>query len=714
MILLALAAAVSLAGCGDSSGSGSGPSGPSGSSIVVNGVNSTNSGFNASAPSRLNQQAYFQVTGSNLPSTLELAVAECAGMSMISTSTTEARFLCMPSGTAGAKSVTVKNQSGGTTLYSSSITVLAAEIPSGNASPLPTPTYGFNLGNTFEATWGYYPTPTRAVYTTAARAGFNAVRIPCAWDFNSDPVTHVINAAYMAKVKQAVDWSLAEGMHVVINDHWDGGWLENHIGETVDPALNAKMSSYWTQIATTFAGYDKRLLFAGANEPNVHNPAEMVTLMAYYQTFINAVRAVGGGNTDRWLVLQGGGDTSWLSTMPSDPTPGRLMVEYHNYTPSLFTIFSTDQTWGRAIYYWGAAYHYSSDPTRNASSPEEGAIDAEFQRLTDLYISRGIPVMIGEFGVTGKPTTGTAATYSSASSLYWTKYVVDSAHAHGLSPFNWSTPDSLFNYDTGAITNANAVSVLTGGVAPPPPNGAPYAVTGLAATPSAGQVSLSWNAVAGATSYSVYRTAESGSEPATPSVAGITGTSYQDTSLNDGTTYYYQVVAVNSSGPSGFSPEAHATTPGVNPDPTKFHFETDTHRWSANGDQIAGVATSTAQHFGGRQSLAVNFNGTTAGTSSVDLGDVPVPAGATVTFHVWVPAGNQVNAIEPYLQDHDWQNWTTTWYGQAGLATDAWNTLTVTVPAGIPTPLKRLGLRISTSAAWAGTLYVDSINWSAP
>ena len=63
------------------------------------------------------------------------------------------------------------------------------------------PTYGFNLGNTFEATWGY-PSPTQAVLISAANAGFNAVRIPCAWNFNADPNTYQINPAYMAEVKR--------------------------------------------------------------------------------------------------------------------------------------------------------------------------------------------------------------------------------------------------------------------------------------------------------------------------------------------------------------------------------------------------------------------------------------------------------------------------------------------------------------------------------
>lgn len=576
-------------------------------------------------------------------------------------------------------------------------------------TPLPTPTYGFNLGNTFEATWGY-PSPTQAVFISAANAGFNAVRIPCAWNFNADPNTYQINPAYMAQVKQSVDWAIAAGMHVMINVHWDGGWMENNIGASVDPIINAKMQSYWTQIATTFAGYDNRLLFAAANEPNVHSLAEFNTLMAYYQTFINTVRGVGGNNTNRWLVLQGGGDTAWFTTLPPDPTPGRLMVEYHCYSPSQFAILSSDASWGIAQYFWGPAYHYSGDPTRNCVAPEEGAIDSGFQQLTDQYTSKGIPVLIGEFGVAGKPTTGEAAAYSRASSLYWMKYVVDSAHAHGLSPFNWSTPGSLFDYATGAITNPDAVSVLTGGVAPPPPNAAPYAASSLTATAAGpGQVNLTWTAGSGATSYNLYRAAESGYESAiAPVVTGITGTSYTDTGLNGGTTYYYQVVAVNSSGPSGFSPEAHTTTSGVNPDPAQYHFETDTQRWSASGAQIAGIATSTTQRFAGNQSLAVNFNGTTAGTSSVNVGDVNVPPGTTISFRIWIPGGSKLTAIEPYLNDYNWA-WASSWYGN--LTANTWNTITLTVPSGHTAPLKQLGLRFSTNAAWTGSCYIDSVSW---
>ena len=578
--------------------------------------------------------------------------------------------------------------------------------------PWPIPTYGMNVGNELELNWG---PPNAALFYSAAFAGFNAVRIPCAWDMSgattniSGGVTnYVISPGYMAQVKQTVDGAIAAGMYVMINDHWDDGWLQSNIGTTVDPVINAKVKAYWTQIATTFAGYDNHLLFAACNEPSVASPAAMNTLMYYYQTFVNAVRAVGGNNTNRWLVLQSVSDPTWLNALPTDTVSNRLMVEYHNYTPSLFTIIHSDQSWGSAIYFWGPAYHYSEDPTRNATWGEEYSVDSGFQQLVDQYVSKGIPVMIGEFGAGGAGLTGTEATYNNASANYWDKYLADSARAHGMSPFYWSTGGNPFDYGTGAVTSTQTVTELTGGVAPPPPNGAPYAASGLTATGGVGQVTLSWTAGSGATGYNLYRSTASGFENsnAAPVVVGITGTSYTNTGLNSGTTYFYEVVATNGSGPSGFSAEVHATTTGLT-DTAQFNFETGTQGWYGGGGIISGVATSTAQHFAGNQSLAVNFTGAASGNSSATVNSVAVVPGSTITFHVWIPGGSQITALQPYLQDNNW-SWTAGW--NASLTANAWNTITLTVPANAVSPLQRLGIYFFTGAGWTGTCYIDGVS----
>ena len=117
----------------------------------------------------------------------------------------------------------------------------------GAFAQLPTPNYAVNLGNTLEppcgeGCWG--PPATQALINGFAHAGFNTIRIPCAWDSHANQSTYQIDPAYMARVKQVVDWCLATNLHVVINCHWDGGWLENNIGTSVDPTINAKMNSY--------------------------------------------------------------------------------------------------------------------------------------------------------------------------------------------------------------------------------------------------------------------------------------------------------------------------------------------------------------------------------------------------------------------------------------------------------------------------------------
>ena len=442
----------------------------------------------------------------------------------------------------------------------------------------------------------------------------------------------------------------------------------------------------------------------------------MQTLMFYYQTFANAVRGVGGNNTNRWLVLQGGGDTTWLNALPTDTIPNRLMVEYHCYSPPQLAILSSDASWGIAQFFWGQAYHYAADPTRNCVAPEEGGIDAGFQQLADQYVSKGIPVMIGEFGAASKPnlaaTNATESAWNVASEYYWHKYVAESARGHGLSPFFWSTPGSPFDWTSGAVNDAQKISVLTGGTAPPPPNGAPYAPSGLTATISNNNVVLTWTAGSGATSYNLYRAAESGYEGTNPIVTGITGASYTNASLNSGTTYYYQVVAVNGSGLSGFSAEAHATTSGVNLDPAQYNFETDPQGWAGdNTNLISGVATSTAQHYAGNQSLAVNINSTAAGSSSVQIGNVSVLPGQTITFHVWIPSGYKISNLQPYMQDNNWA-WTSSWYGS--FTPNAWNTLSLTVPANAVSPFHYLGIQFNTSAGWTNTCYIDSVSWNTP
>jgi endoglucanase len=360
------------------------------------------------------------------------------------------------------------------------VLLIACLLASSSAAfaQLPSPTYGWNIGNTMEppggaGTWG--GAPSQALINSVAASGFNVVRIPCAWDSHADKHTHLIDPVYMSQVKQVVDWCYAKRLYVIVNDHWDDGWLEKNIKDTVDPAINTKMQSYWTQIADAFKGYNSHLLFAAANEPNVKTAAQMATLLAYYQTFVDAVRDTGGNNRSRWLVLQGANadfdnTCSLMNTLPNDPTPRRLMIEVHYYGPYQFALMSSDATWGKMFYFWGKGYHSSTDTSRNSTWGEEDYVDTEFQKIYTKFVSKGIPVMLGEFRAAPRSNlTSSEAALNYASTTYWDKYILDTAQKHGMYPVVWDTPGSLFDWNTGAIKDQRTITALTGGAAIPPP-----------------------------------------------------------------------------------------------------------------------------------------------------------------------------------------------------------------------------------------------------
>jgi hypothetical protein len=146
-------------------------------------------------------------------------------------------------------------------------------------------------------------------------------------------------------------------------------------------------------------------------------------------------------------------------------------------------------------------------------------------------------------------------------------------------------------------------------------------------------------------------------------------------------------------------------------DPALYNFETDPQGWAGGGGIISGVATSTAQHYAGNQSLAVNINSTAAGSSSVSIGNVSVLPGQTITFHVWIPSGYNISNLQPYMQDNNY-SWSSSWYGS--FTPNSWNTLSLTVPANAVSPFHNLGIQFNTSAGWTNTCYLDSVSWNTP
>ena len=373
-------------------------------------------------------------------------------------------------------------------------------LPLTASAQLPTPTYGWNLGNTLEAiptegSWG--PAATQAQINAVAAAGFNTIRIPCAWDKHANQSTLQIDAAWMARVKQVVDWCYAKNLYVVLNAHWDGGWLDNNIGDTPTASVTQRMNSYWTQIANTFKNYDNHLIFAGANEPPADTAAQVSTLVNYYQTFVNAVRATGGNNSTRWLIVQGPStnvdkscDPALNFRLPSDSASGRLMVEVHHY-PYQWTLMTNDETWGKMFYFWGAGYHSPTMTDRNSTWGEEAYTDSQFQQMVTKFVSKGVPVIIGEFGAVRRTgygdLTGTELQRHLASRTYFNKYIVDKANAVGIKPIWWDAggtgSNTMWLFDrsqaSSPMFDQDAARALTGGAALPPPGGGGIIANGI-------------------------------------------------------------------------------------------------------------------------------------------------------------------------------------------------------------------------------------------
>jgi endoglucanase len=330
---------------------------------------------------------------------------------------------------------------------------------------------GWNLGNTLEAqcsatAWGGV-TLTQQMIDLVKASGFNTVRLPCAWDCHA--TNGVIDAGWMATVKQAVDLCVNDGMYVIINIHWDDGWLENNVTTSAQASVNAKQKNYWTQIANYFKNYDEHLLFASANEPNASDATGMSVLLSYHQTFVNAVRATGGNNASRTLIVQGpqtnmGLTNTLMNTLPSDPIGGRLMVEVHYYDPPQFCILTQDASWGKMFYYWGTGYHSTTDVSRNATYGEESYLDSNFNLMKTKFVDRGIPVIIGEFGAPGRTLSPPSdQTLADASRRYWYRYVVSSARSRGLIPYVWDINMGMYNRSTAAVLDQGVIDAMNQG-----------------------------------------------------------------------------------------------------------------------------------------------------------------------------------------------------------------------------------------------------------
>ncbi|MCH5275916.1 MAG: glycoside hydrolase family 5 protein [Lachnospiraceae bacterium] len=277
---------------------------------------------------------------------------------------------------------------------------------------------GINLGNTMEAYghttigvgadvsayetyWGC-PVTTQEIVTGMKEAGFTALRVPVAWTnaMNYESGDYTIGEDYLNRVEEIINYALNEDMYVIINDHWDGGWwgMFGSANEETRAQAMELYTSMWTQIAERYKEYSDYLIFESANEElgyrlndtdvaadsGTLSDAECFTVANQInQAFVDTVRATGGNNENRFLLIAGFG-TDITNTcnsqfvMPTDTANSKLLISVHYYDPSGYCIFDSVPSWGNKDHYI-----------------DQNTMLAKMTQFTD----QGYGVIIGEYGV---------------------------------------------------------------------------------------------------------------------------------------------------------------------------------------------------------------------------------------------------------------------------------------------------------------------------
>jgi endoglucanase len=187
---------------------------------------------------------------------------------------------------------------------------------------------------------------------------------------------------------------------------------------------------------------------------------------SFNQTFVTTVRATGGRNKYRHLVVQGFNTnidhTVNFFKAPTDATPNRMMVEVHYYDPYNFTL-NADPT----IVQWGKN---ATDPTKTETWANETYADGQFQKMKTNFIDKGYAVILGEFAAQARLSLGSDAANAAHAGYrkYYLEYITQSAVARGLVPFYWDSGftgdkgSGLFNRNTGAKVFPDMATAVTG------------------------------------------------------------------------------------------------------------------------------------------------------------------------------------------------------------------------------------------------------------
>ena len=310
---------------------------------------------------------------------------------------------------------------------------------------------GWNLGNTLDAPgetqWGQ-PLTTKAMIDTLAASGIKSIRIPVSWNIHMDS-TYTVNKLWMSRVKEIVDWAIENDMYVILNCHHDNyntpakmpkghGYYPNKVNFAESAIF---VYNLWSQIAIAFnEGYDEHLVFEVLNEPRLcgtshewwfdKNAAECIEaadcLNRLNQFALDAIRESGGNNQKRYVMIPGLGasmDSALAAAfkMPQDDEEGKLILSVHAYSPYSFAM----QTPG----------------AKNFTSALQNELASMFKRLNDSFITKGYPVIIGEYGATNKGNL--------EERVKWFDFFLSDSRKYGITSFLWDNGAAEANPNQG-------------------------------------------------------------------------------------------------------------------------------------------------------------------------------------------------------------------------------------------------------------------------
>jgi endoglucanase len=287
---------------------------------------------------------------------------------------------------------------------------------------------GWNLGNSLdslggETGWGN-PRITQAQIDAVYAAGFNTIRVPVTWFEQTGPApSYTINAAYLARVKEVIDYCYKNHMVIDLNQMHEDGWLLIQMSGLDE--RKAKFVAMWRQIAEYFKDYDQHLIFEGMNEPVLKGGPNQYgggtqdgwdAINILNQAFVDTVRATGGNNSKRWLMVTSYGANANTGADHMTPPAGKnIMVSIHTYTPWAFCAIYNENyiTWDGSM---------------------NNLLDNDIQNVKRNFVDKGYHVVFTEFGATFKPYNGGS---NEAEVGKWAGYLVRVGKANGVKCIFW-------------------------------------------------------------------------------------------------------------------------------------------------------------------------------------------------------------------------------------------------------------------------------------